>query len=47
MLSNLKAFFKEHQIDVSDVTSMIKQSKRIANQMDSGIEDKHLMKAYW
>ena len=44
MLTNLKAFFKEHQIDVTDIISQIKQEKRVANSMD---DDKHLSKAYW
>ena len=47
MLSNLKAYYKEHQIDVTDLTSMIKQEKRIANSMDMDGDDKHLSKAYW
>ena len=47
MLSNLKAYYKEHQIDVTDIISMIKQEKRIANSMDMEGDDKHLMNAYW
>ena len=31
MYSNLKEYFNEHQIDISDIISTIKQEKRIAN----------------
>ena len=47
MYSNLKAYYKEHQIDISDIISLIKQEKRIANQQDNKNDDKHLSKAYW
>jgi len=48
MYSNLKAYFKEHQIDVTDIISLIKQEKRIANQFENNRrDDKHLSKAYW
>ena len=47
MLSNLKAYYKEHQIDVTDIISAIKQEKRIASQMDLDGDDKHLSKSYW
>ena len=48
MYSNLKVFYKEHQIDISDSISLIKQEKRIANSLDCQTkDDKHLSKAYW
>ena len=48
MYSNLKAYFKEHQLDISDIVSLIKQEKRIANNSDYDNRDnKHLSKAYW
>jgi len=48
MYSNLKLYFKEHQIDISDTLHEIKQAKRIANQLDNdALDDKNLRKTYW
>ena len=48
MYSNLKVYYKEHQLDISDIISLIKQEKRIANNSDDASRDnKHLSKAYW
>ena len=48
MLSNLKAYFKDHKIDVTDIISTIKQEKRMASNMDKDENDaKHLSKVYW
>lgn len=45
MFSNLKSFFMERQIDISDILSTIKQEKRVADR-DSAT-DNASSKAYW
>ena len=45
MLSNLKAFFKERNIDISDTISMIKQTKKMADSQNK--MDKQIQKEYW
>ena len=47
MYSNLKVYFKEKSIDISDTISEIKHAKRVANQMGDSGDDKHLVKASW
>ena len=47
MLSHLKKYYKDHQIDITDIISEIKQEKRIANSMEGDGGDKHLLKANW
>lgn len=38
MLSNLKSFFKERQIDISDVIETIKAEKRMSGRSDRSNE---------
>jgi hypothetical protein len=45
MLSNIKAFYKERNIDISDTISMMKQTKK--NASGNGILDKQIAKVYW
>ena len=47
MLSNIKAYYKERQIDVTDIISQIKQEKRIASSMETEGDDKVKNKIYW
>lgn len=49
MQSNLKSFFKERQIDISDLMAEIKETKA-AKRSARGVAattDKHQLKAYW
>ena len=46
MLSHLKTFYMNHQIDITDIISEIKREKRGATSNDVS-EDKYLLKAYW
>ena len=49
MQSNLKSFFKERQIDISDIMAEIKETKAAKRSARAGANstDKHQLKAYW
>ena len=47
MFTNLKMYFKEKNIDISDTMSEIKHAKKVASQMGDNADDKHIVKASW